>query len=414
MLPNWLGSVEVCDIRVARASVSLSFRAHRRRGDRVLAAQAGRRRASHDVGMTSARALPRAPESARFEAIVLRLGRGLARSTGPPTRRASRGLVEDGCAIGLELGWSARRTSPKSTGSSARARRSRRSVAGAHNESSGPIASIAMASHPVHAPAAADEAGYGRWIMGCCGGAASRRNRSWGRARGCGGLDRVRGSARDQIERRRRGELPIVDPDPTWTLPIDGADPLLERAQESMLTIADGRLGTRGSVVIANPSDDPGSSSPASTTASAPTRGCSPRRGGADRRRWRWQPTRCDASSTSRRRAAPGVSALPRRDWTRCCSPRSSVRAHRPAVVRSRTSAAGGCVAAPVGLTAPLAITTEAARSTVAPGCVSPARAARSSAAVDDDVRDEPAGRGRRPHRRLRATPRASLTSAPP
>jgi len=61
----------------------------------------------------------------------------------------------------------------------------------------------------------------------------------------------------DQIERRRRGEPPLIDDDPTWTLTIDGVDPQLERVHESLLTLADGRLGTRGSVLAANPADDP-------------------------------------------------------------------------------------------------------------------------------------------------------------
>jgi trehalose/maltose hydrolase-like predicted phosphorylase len=62
----------------------------------------------------------------------------------------------------------------------------------------------------------------------------------------------------DQVARRARGELPAVGADPAWTLRIDGVDPLLERARESMLTVADGRLGTRGSVLSADPSGDPG------------------------------------------------------------------------------------------------------------------------------------------------------------
>ncbi len=62
----------------------------------------------------------------------------------------------------------------------------------------------------------------------------------------------------DQIARRTRGELPIVGADPAWSLRIDGVDPLLERAHESLLTVADGRLGTRGSMLSGDPSGDPG------------------------------------------------------------------------------------------------------------------------------------------------------------
>ena len=50
----------------------------------------------------------------------------------------------------------------------------------------------------------------------------------------------------DQLERRRRWELPELDGDPNWTLAVEGLDPQLERVHESLLTLADGRLGTRG------------------------------------------------------------------------------------------------------------------------------------------------------------------------
>ena len=61
----------------------------------------------------------------------------------------------------------------------------------------------------------------------------------------------------DQIARRRRGELPIAELDPAWAFAIDGSDPLLERVHESLFTLADGRLGTRGSVIARQPSSDP-------------------------------------------------------------------------------------------------------------------------------------------------------------
>jgi trehalose/maltose hydrolase-like predicted phosphorylase len=72
-----------------------------------------------------------------------------------------------------------------------------------------------------------------------------------------GGLDVFATVLEDQIERRRRGELPIIAEDPRWTLSIAGIDPLLERAHESLMTLADGRLGTRGSLLVEHPSDDP-------------------------------------------------------------------------------------------------------------------------------------------------------------
>nr|MDQ2897490.1 glycoside hydrolase family 65 protein [Actinomycetota bacterium] len=52
-------------------------------------------------------------------------------------------------------------------------------------------------------------------------------------------------------------EVPTIEPDPTWTLVFDGVDPLLERVRESLLTLADGRLGTRGSVLVTSLADMP-------------------------------------------------------------------------------------------------------------------------------------------------------------
>jgi trehalose/maltose hydrolase-like predicted phosphorylase len=57
---------------------------------------------------------------------------------------------------------------------------------------------------------------------------------------------------RDQLERRRRGDVPDVDVDPDWTLEIESFDPTLERVHESLLTVADGRLGTRGAPIFTN------------------------------------------------------------------------------------------------------------------------------------------------------------------
>ena len=72
-----------------------------------------------------------------------------------------------------------------------------------------------------------------------------------------GGARDVRGVLEDQIARRRRGELPLVEPTPGGRSWSTGVDPLLERAHESLLTLADGRLGTRGSVLAEQPSGDP-------------------------------------------------------------------------------------------------------------------------------------------------------------
>lgn len=51
----------------------------------------------------------------------------------------------------------------------------------------------------------------------------------------------------DQLERRRRGDVPDVAADPGWTFTADDVDPELERSHEALLVLADGRLGTNGS-----------------------------------------------------------------------------------------------------------------------------------------------------------------------
>jgi trehalose/maltose hydrolase-like predicted phosphorylase len=72
-----------------------------------------------------------------------------------------------------------------------------------------------------------------------------------------GGPDMFEAVLEDQIARRRHGEVPIVIEDPAWTLAIEGIDPLLERVHESLLTLADGRLGTRGSALSGHAGGDP-------------------------------------------------------------------------------------------------------------------------------------------------------------
>jgi trehalose/maltose hydrolase-like predicted phosphorylase len=61
----------------------------------------------------------------------------------------------------------------------------------------------------------------------------------------------------DQLRRRERGELLRVDVDPEWTLAIDGFDPILERAHEAVLTLADGSIGTSGSPLEHNAAASP-------------------------------------------------------------------------------------------------------------------------------------------------------------
>jgi trehalose/maltose hydrolase-like predicted phosphorylase len=72
-----------------------------------------------------------------------------------------------------------------------------------------------------------------------------------------GGPDAVAALLEDQITRRRRGELPVLTEVSEWSVVFDGVDPLLERVREALLTLADGRLGTRGSVSVPDERGDP-------------------------------------------------------------------------------------------------------------------------------------------------------------
>jgi len=62
----------------------------------------------------------------------------------------------------------------------------------------------------------------------------------------------------DQLARRRARDVPELDGDPEWTFVVDGVDHRLERVHESLLTVADGRVGTRGAPSGANGSASPG------------------------------------------------------------------------------------------------------------------------------------------------------------
>jgi trehalose/maltose hydrolase-like predicted phosphorylase len=73
-----------------------------------------------------------------------------------------------------------------------------------------------------------------------------------------GGPERFLTLLADQLERRRSGDVPELDGDPQYTVTIVGVDPQLERAHESLLTVADGRLGTRGAPLLEHPASDPG------------------------------------------------------------------------------------------------------------------------------------------------------------
>jgi trehalose/maltose hydrolase-like predicted phosphorylase len=62
----------------------------------------------------------------------------------------------------------------------------------------------------------------------------------------------------DQVRRRDAGEVPRTGADPTWTLTIDGFDPEREVVDEVLLTLADGRIGTKGIPVGRHPAVSPG------------------------------------------------------------------------------------------------------------------------------------------------------------
>jgi trehalose/maltose hydrolase-like predicted phosphorylase len=72
-----------------------------------------------------------------------------------------------------------------------------------------------------------------------------------------GGPMRFLDLLRDQLERRVRGEVPSLDGDPSWKINVDGLDPRMERVHETLLTIADGRLGTSGSPLAVHPDTTP-------------------------------------------------------------------------------------------------------------------------------------------------------------
>jgi trehalose/maltose hydrolase-like predicted phosphorylase len=59
-------------------------------------------------------------------------------------------------------------------------------------------------------------------------------------------------------EQRLRGDEPGAAAAPEWRVTVDGFDPRLERVHESLLTLADGRLGTRGSPITADGATTPG------------------------------------------------------------------------------------------------------------------------------------------------------------
>ncbi len=53
---------------------------------------------------------------------------------------------------------------------------------------------------------------------------------------------------REQLELQRARRVPDIDPDPSWVIALTDHEPLRRRADESVLTLADGHIGTRGAV----------------------------------------------------------------------------------------------------------------------------------------------------------------------
>lgn len=61
-----------------------------------------------------------------------------------------------------------------------------------------------------------------------------------------GGPGRLLALLTEQADRRDAGLVPSIDPDPAWTVTIEGDDPAERRAHQSLLTVSDTRFGTRG------------------------------------------------------------------------------------------------------------------------------------------------------------------------
>jgi trehalose/maltose hydrolase-like predicted phosphorylase len=73
-----------------------------------------------------------------------------------------------------------------------------------------------------------------------------------------GGAARFLGILQAQIDLRRDGALPIVPSGGGWTLRVRASDHERERVHESLLTLADGRVGTRGSLLVPTEASLPG------------------------------------------------------------------------------------------------------------------------------------------------------------
>jgi trehalose/maltose hydrolase-like predicted phosphorylase len=72
-----------------------------------------------------------------------------------------------------------------------------------------------------------------------------------------GGPPAFVGVLEDQLARRRARELPLLADDEAWTVRLRGFDPELERVHGTLLTLADGVIGTSGSPVGSDPAARP-------------------------------------------------------------------------------------------------------------------------------------------------------------
>ncbi|MHB8719020.1 MAG: glycosyl hydrolase family 65 protein [Candidatus Dormibacteria bacterium] len=72
-----------------------------------------------------------------------------------------------------------------------------------------------------------------------------------------GGPRRALAVLADQLRRRRAGEPPQPRPASTWRVIVDGLGDAGERARASVLTVADGRIGSIGVPVLAHPDSPP-------------------------------------------------------------------------------------------------------------------------------------------------------------
>jgi len=110
-------------------------------------------------------------------------------------------------------------------------------------------------------------------------------------------VDDARAVVDEQLLRRSRGELPLVDPPATWRYDVLGVDPEHERVAGALLAVGDGVVGVTGAPLAGDGAVPAPRSSQASTTARTRAPTCSARR---------WP---CRSTSTGRRPRRSGASS---------------------------------------------------------------------------------------------------------